>query len=97
MTAEIKNIINEFFDGNDPKIYCITGKWGVGKTYLFNEVFEARKKKNEPKSQDCFYISLFGISSIDSLKNKIIFSAVDKNIFKKKDIFNSVSIIMRSR
>ncbi len=90
MTAEIKNIINEFFDGNDPKIYCITGKWGIGKTHLFNEVSESKKKNIEPKSQDYFYISLFGISSIDNLRNKVELKILGNHISKATEIFERI-------
>ena len=90
MTAEIKNIINEFFDGNDPKIYCLTGKWGVGKTHLFNEVFESKKKNNEQKCQDYFYISLFGIFSIDNLRNKVELKILGNHISKATEIFKQI-------
>lgn len=94
MTAEIKNIINEFFDGNDPKIYCLTGKWGVGKTHLFNEVFESKKKKNQKKSQDYFYISLFGISSIDNLRNKVELKILGKQISKATEFVEWIKPII---
>ena len=90
MTAEIKNIINEFFDGNDPKIYCLTGKWGVGKTHLFNEGFESKKKKNQQKTQNYFYISLFGIFSIDNLRNKVELKILGNHISKATEIFKQI-------
>lgn len=35
---EISRSIKSFFESKIPTIYCLTGDWGVGKTYLFNKI-----------------------------------------------------------
>ena len=76
---EISRSIKNFFESKGPTIYCLSGEWGVGKTYLFNEICNDFLKKNPsnfnyiklPKN-NLIKISLFGISSVDDLKHKII-------------------------
>jgi hypothetical protein len=76
---EISCSIKNFFESKGPTIYCLSGEWGVGKTYLFNEICNDFLKKNPsnfnyiklPKN-NLIKISLFGVSSVDDLKHKII-------------------------
>lgn len=77
---EISLSIKIFFESKIPTIYCLTGDWGVGKTYLFNKISKEyfdSKIPNEfhsiviPKD-NIIKISLFGISTVDDLKHKII-------------------------
>lgn len=72
---EISRSIKNFFESKGPTIYCLFGEWGVGKTYLFNEICNDFLKKNPsnfnniklPKD-NLIKISLFGICDT-SLKN----------------------------
>ena len=78
---EISRSIKNFFESKNPVVYCLSGKWGVGKTYLFNEISKEYfpDKVNQanfhnittPKN-NLISVSLFGMSSIDDLKHKII-------------------------
>ena len=78
---EISHSIKNFFESKNPVVYCLSGKWGVGKTYLFNEISKKYfpDKVNQanvysittPKN-NLISVSLFGMSSIDDLKHKII-------------------------
>lgn len=74
---DIKKLIESFFKDNKPQVLAITGEWGIGKTYTWNDIL----KKN--KSHLCFekysYVSMFGI---DSIKN--IEKAIFNNIVKKE-------------
>ena len=76
---EISRSIKNFFESKGPTIYCLSGEWGVGKTYLFNEICNDFLKKNPSNfnniklpQNNLIKISLFGISSVDDLKHKII-------------------------
>ena len=85
---EISRSIENFFKSTNPIVYCLSGKWGVGKTYLFNEISKKyfSNKVNHanvlsittPKN-NLISVSLFGMSSIDDLKNKIIAEIILKN------------------
>jgi hypothetical protein len=41
MTAETtKAEIVRFLRGNEPGVLCITGEWGVGKTFLWRQILD---------------------------------------------------------
>lgn len=58
-------------DGNI--VIALSGKWGTGKTHLWNEVKDASDDEKVKKS---LYVSLFGLSSVDQVKRKLIESAI---------------------
>ena len=73
---EISKSIADFFPNKDPVVFCLSGKWGIGKTFLFDEQL---KKYNERKEclpnikaqNNLIKISLFGLGSLDEIKHKI--------------------------
>ncbi|MCO8109473.1 P-loop NTPase fold protein [Acinetobacter indicus] len=52
---------------------AITGSWGVGKTFFWNEF-----RKNSPNKKKYVYISLFGLESLSDLKTHI-YSHIENN------------------
>lgn len=50
--------------GNQGRVLALKGRWGIGKTHLWNEVIQQKK-------DNYIYISLFGIDSLEQLKNEI--------------------------
>jgi hypothetical protein len=63
------NLLSLLTDKNK-KIIALTGKWGTGKTYLWNQI----KQDLEPKNS-AIYVSLFGVRTIDELKIRILQSS----------------------
>ncbi len=63
--------INRFLSEEGPEVLVIKGKWGVGKTYTWNQYLNdvARKKKLSYKRYS--YVSLFGVKDLESLKYSI--------------------------
>jgi hypothetical protein len=57
----------------DNKVIALSGQWGSGKTYLWNEV---KSEASDDKIKKALYVSLFGQSSIDQVKRKLIESAI---------------------
>jgi len=57
----------------DNSVIALSGKWGTGKTHLWNEV---KSESNDNKVKKALYVSLFGQSSIDQVKRKLIESAI---------------------
>lgn len=57
----------------DNSVIALSGKWGTGKTHLWNEVKAASA---DEKVKKALYVSLFGLSSIDQIKRKLIESAI---------------------
>lgn len=57
----------------DNKVISLTGKWGTGKSYMWNEV---RVSSMDSNVKNALYVSLFGLSSMEQLKLKIIQNAL---------------------
>nr|WP_249309165.1 P-loop NTPase fold protein [Ralstonia insidiosa] len=57
----------------DNRVIALSGKWGTGKTHLWNEV---KDESGDEKVKKALYVSLFGQSSIDQVKSKLIESAI---------------------
>lgn len=83
MSKDINDALTEFLTNPENKILVLKGKWGVGKTYFWKNFFEDNKTKLSDDQKQIIsnvllnysYVSLFGISDINELKNKIFTSA----------------------
>lgn len=68
--AAMKN----FLMSPDPKVLCIKGLWGTGKTYAWNDVLTS--SATNPSFSKYAYVSLFGINSLDAVKSSIFENTV---------------------
>src|SRR4029078_451488 len=67
-TEIVRQEIRRFLQSPEPEAICVTGDWGVGKTYSWQaELYNARSK-NKLGLERCSYASLFGINSLEGLK-----------------------------
>jgi len=57
----------------DSSVIALSGKWGTGKTHLWDEI---KKESGDDKVKNALYVSLFGLSSIDQVKRKLIEAAI---------------------
>jgi len=57
----------------DNRVIALSGKWGTGKTHLWNEI---KAGSGDDKVKNALYVSLFGLSSIDQVKRKLIETAI---------------------
>lgn len=57
----------------DNNVIALSGKWGTGKTHLWNEV---KEMSGDERVKNALYVSLFGQSSIDQVKRKLIETAI---------------------
>ena len=84
---------------NEAKVFALKGEWGIGKTALVKNFLLANKKEH-------YYSSVFGISSVDELKSRLIanYQAVRKEdrkvrwfeyegIAKKKELEDASRLI----
>jgi hypothetical protein len=53
----------------DNRVIAMSGKWGTGKTHLWESI---RDESNDKRISNSLYISLFGLSSIDQVKLKLL-------------------------
>ena len=66
-------------DISNGKVIMLSGKWGSGKTHFWkNKIEEDLKKEKIPNN----YISLYGKTSIQEIKNEVFLK-----IFESMDIF----------
>ena len=63
--------IARFLKGNEPGVLCITGEWGVGKTFLWRQVLDHQRKTNGLSITRYSYVSLFGLNSLDDVKSAV--------------------------
>ena len=63
---EAESILDMFLRNENYRVLAVKGNWGIGKTYLVQNFLSKHKK------QRCFYASVFGISSIEQLKGRIL-------------------------
>lgn len=59
-------------------VIALSGRWGTGKTYLWNEV---KREAHDDKIREALYVSLFGLSSVDHIKRKLIEGAIPSSTF----------------
>lgn len=67
-----KNIIVKFLTQEEPQVLLIQGKWGAGKTHAWNAICQESEDANLFKRYA--YVSAFGVSSIDDLRQSICWS-----------------------
>ena len=66
---ETKEHLLELLGDAENKVIALSGKWGTGKTHLWEEVM---KESKDETVNGALYVSLFGLSGIDQVKRKLI-------------------------
>ena len=66
--------LTALIDDQSLRVIALTGPWGTGKTYLWQQ--QIKKDSADPKIQSSLYVSLFGIKDLNQLKLKIVQSAL---------------------
>lgn len=68
-----KKQLIELLGQSDNHVIALSGKWGTGKTHLWNEV---KKESKDEKIKLALYVSLFGLSTVDQVKRKLMEGAL---------------------
>jgi len=68
-----KEQLIRLLEDQDNKVIALSGKWGTGKSHMWGEV---KKASQDKQTQGALYASLFGLSSIDQVKMRLIQNAV---------------------
>ena len=84
----IKSQIIRFLETDTPEVMAIRGKWGIGKTFTWNKYLNNAKDKI--KLENYSYVSLFGINSVDSLKQAIFMESIKKTNIGIEQEVNSI-------
>lgn len=76
-TALVREQIQRFLESEQPEVICISGDWGVGKTYLWRTSIDAARAAHAVALKRYAYVSLFGIGSLVDLKLALFENSVD--------------------
>lgn len=87
---KVKSQIARFLKSNDAEVLCLRGNWGTGKTYTWVECLKQAAKDKAVGCDNYAYVSLFGVDSLNSLKQEIIHQTIEVdqvgNSFDHKDV-----------
>jgi hypothetical protein len=83
---QVETAVEKFIKNERNDFLLIKGDWGVGKTHFWKKTIAGISKAGTVGHQHYAYISLFGIDSLESLKNAIVAAKIDSNtIWKNSD------------
>lgn len=74
--AQVAVEIARFLASPEPEVLCISGRWGVGKTFAWNRYLEEARDNDKVALKSYAYVSLFGRRSLADLKQTIFESTV---------------------
>ena len=87
----VNEVVSSFIRDNANDLLVLRGRWGVGKTYFWNTLISEASKKGEIEYGHYSYISLFGINSVEELRNAIIAGRVQSSrINRENALFSGV-------
>jgi len=72
----VENELRRFLASSEPEVICISGHWGVGKTFAWKRHLQEAKANNAIALKRYSYVSLFGVNSLDDLKYSIFENTV---------------------
>jgi hypothetical protein len=67
----VEKEIERFLASPEPEVLCLRGKWGVGKTYSWEQILRKARDRGAIALNSYAYISLFGRDSLAQLKYAI--------------------------
>ncbi|MEA3233751.1 hypothetical protein OP492_03670 [Pseudomonas mosselii] len=92
--AVVKDVLEKFAVDPECSAIVLKGKWGVGKTHLWDSVLKGKKEQlGKPYYS---YVSLFGVGSLQELKQAVYENFVAKDSAIKTDGFRSADVIVKS-
>ena len=71
-TAIVRAEIDRFLRSRTPEVLCISGRWGVGKTYAWQHFVRETEGSGGIAVRRYAYVSLFGLNSLAELRNSIV-------------------------
>lgn len=84
--TRVKNSLIALLHDQDNKVIALTGRWGTGKTYLWQGVSSDLRGK-DVSGKPPIYVSLFGVKTINDLKLRILQNAYSKDAHAAMEIF----------
>ncbi|WP_198595999.1 P-loop NTPase fold protein [Vibrio breoganii] len=78
----VKEQVKVFLESSEPEVLVIKGRWGVGKTFGWNKYLKEFKGTTALSSYS--YVSLFGVNSLNELKQAVFENTIDTKIIGEK-------------
>jgi hypothetical protein len=75
--VQIKPVVDKFVSDENNDMLVIKGGWGVGKTYFWQDTIKKAAGGGNTGRRFYAYVSLFGINSLEELRNSILAAKVD--------------------
>lgn len=72
----VEREIRRFLSTSEPEAICVSGHWGVGKTFAWNRYLKDAQARNKISLKRYSYVSLFGLNSLDELKYAVFENSV---------------------
>ena len=69
--AFAKKALQRFLSDPEPEVLCIKGKWGVGKTYAWDEAVKEAVDNKALKLKKYAYVSLFGVKDSSDILQSV--------------------------
>lgn len=79
---QVKDELRRFFKAKDNLALCLSGKWGVGKTYTWNTLLEEAFDNNTVNPKQYAYVSLFGLESLADVRRSLFENTKGAAAFK---------------
>ncbi|MEI6897631.1 MAG: P-loop NTPase fold protein [Psychromonas sp.] len=79
----VKEQVLEFLVNNEPQVLAIKGRWGIGKTFFWNQLVKENKSDIALKSYA--YVSLFGANSLSDIKRTVFENTIDTVLIGEDD------------
>jgi hypothetical protein len=88
--ALVRQAIRAFLRTPTPQVLCIRGKWGVGKTFIWNECLKQTTEEGGVSLPYYSYVSLFGLQSLDEIRQSIFENSVPTKKGEIRPSFDSL-------
>lgn len=75
--ALLSGEIRRFLASEAAEVLCITGRWGVGKTYAWAEALKIAQASGDIRLEKYSYVSLFGQNSLGEIRSAIWENSID--------------------
>jgi hypothetical protein len=86
----IERETRRFLASSAPEIICISGGWGVGKSYAWNRILRKAQANNAIALKRYAYVSLFGLNSLEQFRNAIFENSLDTSQIEVDASFENV-------
>lgn len=80
----VKEELSRFLESDTPEVIAIRGKWGIGKTYTWKKILKNQKCLGKIALKRYSYVSLFGVNSLQDLKEALFQNMVSNDLIGKE-------------